>query len=284
MGYSSLMSIGVGALSANMAAIQTASNNISNANVAGYSRQTVDLATAPGQYTGAGFVGEGVNVQSISRIYSSFLTNAAAAAGSVSAADSTRLAQLKTLEQQFQLTTGGIGASTNQLFSALSGLVNNPGDAPTRQVVIGAAQGLAANFNTIGGALDQMQASVNSQVTTTVAQVNSLAQQVAALNTQIAQAQSLGQPPNQLLDQRDRLIGQISSDVQVSRVDNADGTASLFIAGGQTLVLGSNATALSAIADPSDPHRVALAVGSGSQARTLDARTLGGGSISGLLN
>ncbi|MDE2368424.1 MAG: flagellar hook-associated protein FlgK [Burkholderiales bacterium] len=284
MGYNSLMSIGVGALAANMAAIQTTSNNISNANVAGYSRQTVNLATAPGVFTGAGFMGEGVDITSISRVYSSFLTNAAATAGSVASADSTRLAQLKTLEQQFQLTTNGIGASTNQLFSALSGLVNNPSDAPTRQVVVGAAQNLAATFNTIGGALDQMQTSINSQLTTTVAQVNTLAQQVAALNTQIAKAKAIGQPPNQLLDQRDQLISQISSDIQVSRVDNADGTASLFIAGGQTLVLGSNATTISAINDPNDPSRQALAVGTGSQARTLDAKSLGGGTIAGLLN
>ncbi len=284
MGSSSLFSIGVSALSANYAALQATSNNISNANVAGYSRQQVKLVTAPGQFTGSGYVGNGVDVSTVTRAYSAFLTANAATAQSLSSMDSTALKQLQSLQNSFQIGTGSLGDSVNQLFSSISALANNPGDLPTRQVVLGQASAMAANFNAAGSALNALQTSVNQQMTTTVAEVNNLTQSIASLNTQIAAATAQGQPPNQLLDQRDMLISNLSKDIQVSRVDNADGTTSLFIAGGQTLVLGSNATTLSALQDPTDPSRSALAVGTGSSARPLDPSTLGGGSIAGLLN
>jgi flagellar hook-associated protein 1 FlgK len=284
MGSASLFSIGVSALTANYAALQTTSNNISNANVAGYSRESVQVATAPSQFTGAGYVGSGVDVTTISRAYNSYLTSNAATAQSLSSMDSTSLTQLQSLQNSFQIGSGSLGDSVNQLFSSISAMVSNPGDLPTRQVVLGQASALASNFNAAGSALQGIQSDINQQMTSTVSEVNGLAQNIASLNTQIAQATALGQPPNQLLDQRDQQISQLSSDIQVSRVNNADGTVSLFIGGGQTLVLGSNATALSVVQDPSNPSRSALAVGTGSSARALNSASLGGGSIAGLLN
>ncbi|HET9644951.1 MAG TPA: flagellar basal body protein, partial [Burkholderiaceae bacterium] len=67
MSTSALLNIGVRALFANQVAIQTVGNNISNANVDGYSRQYVELKTSKGQYTGAGFFGRGVDVATVSR-------------------------------------------------------------------------------------------------------------------------------------------------------------------------------------------------------------------------
>ncbi len=284
MSASSLMSIGVSALAANYAALQTTSNNIANANVAGYSRQQVQLSPALGQYSGSGFVGSGVDVTSVTRAYNAFLTSNAATATSQSAMDSATLAQLQSMQNSFQIGTGSLGDSINQLFSSLSALASNPSDGSTRQVVLGQASALAANFNSAGAALDNVQTAVNQQLSASVAEVNSLTQSIAGLNQQIAAASAQGQPPNQLLDQRDTLISKLSGEIQVARLNNADGTVSLFIAGGQTLVLGSSATPLTAMQDPADPARTALGVMDGSKARAIDVSTLGGGTIAGLLN
>jgi flagellar hook-associated protein 1 len=284
MSASSLMSIGSSALAANYAALQTTSNNIANANVAGYSRQQVQLVPALSQNVGWGYVGSGVNVTSVTRAYDSFLTANAATAASLSAMDSTTLGLLQSMQNAFQIGTGSLSDSVNQFFSSLSALANNPGDLPTRQVVLGQASALAANFNSVGKALGGLQTSVTEQLTSTVAEVNGLTKNIASLNQQIAAANAQGQPPNQLLDQRDTLISQLSNDIKVSSVNNADGSVSLFIAGGQTLVLGANATALTVMQDPSDPTRSALGVGAASSARALDPSTLGGGTIAGLLS
>lgn len=80
---SSLMGLGTRAMFANMATLQSIGNNIANANTKGYSRQETQLETAGGQFTGAGFFGQGVNITTISRSYDRFLTTQSAAAQSV---------------------------------------------------------------------------------------------------------------------------------------------------------------------------------------------------------
>jgi flagellar hook-associated protein 1 len=77
MGASPLMSLGSRAMTASYAALQTTGHNIANANVEGFSRQQVVLATTKGQYTGAGFFGKGADVVAVERAHDAFLTRAA---------------------------------------------------------------------------------------------------------------------------------------------------------------------------------------------------------------
>ncbi|MDE2147322.1 MAG: flagellar hook-associated protein FlgK [Burkholderiales bacterium] len=284
MGSSPLMDLGIKAMSANFAAIQTTGNNIANANVAGYSRQQVQLQTAPGQYTGAGFFGRGVDVATITRAHDDFLTTAAVDAKSLSSMDAARLAQLQGLQNLFPTDQTGLGYAATQLFTAMTDVASHPGDASSRQVVLARANDLANNFASVGAGLDNVQAGVAAQLQTSVASVNTLAQNIADVNQQIAKLQGQGQPPNDLLDQRDQLISQLAQQVKVTRVDASDGSVSLFIGGGQSLVLGAHTTPLKLVQDPSDPTRSAVAVMDGSGPRPVDSAALGGGSIAGLLN
>ena len=71
----SLLNVGVRALQTNQIALQTAGNNIANVNTPGYSRQTAVLENVAGQFSGAGYYGQGVNVETIIRNYSQFLTH-----------------------------------------------------------------------------------------------------------------------------------------------------------------------------------------------------------------
>jgi flagellar hook-associated protein 1 len=98
MANSSLSSLGTRALFANYAALQVTGNNIANANTPGYSRQTVEFANSGGQFTGAGFFGKGVDVATVSRSHSEFLTRELATATALSASDETRAAALRRLE------------------------------------------------------------------------------------------------------------------------------------------------------------------------------------------
>lgn len=103
MGASALMSLGMRAMTANYAALQATGHNIANVNTAGYSRQSVELETNGGQFTGAGFFGKGVNVASVKREHSEFLTREASTSRAIAAADETRSIQLQQLEKAFPL-------------------------------------------------------------------------------------------------------------------------------------------------------------------------------------
>src|SRR5215470_20414353 len=154
MSTSAVMSLGVRAMFASYAQLQTTSNNIANANVQGYSRQEVELTTSAGQYTGAGFFGKGVDVATVKRSYDDFLNKQALSTQSVSLYDQTRYQQLEQLENVFPTGTDGVGATANAFLNALSDVASNPSDASARQVVLTRAQDLAARFANAGTQLD----------------------------------------------------------------------------------------------------------------------------------
>jgi flagellar hook-associated protein 1 len=283
MSGGSLLSIGTRAMFANYAALQTIGHNIANANTEGYSRQQVELATAPGQYTGAGFFGKGVDVASVTRAHNEFLTREAAAATSQAAADGARLAQLQRLEAVFPPGELGLGHAAGSLLNSMVDLASRPADSSTREVVLARAQDVAQRYAAAGGQIDALQAGVVQDLQVAVASVNRLTQGIATVNDQIARAKGTGQPPNDLLDQRDQLVAELSELVQVSTLPADDGTLAVFVAGGQRLVLGTQATKLALVNDEFDVTRAAIAVDDGAVPRPLPTSLLGGGEIGGLL-
>ncbi len=283
MSLSPLAAVGMKALAANYAALQTTGHNIANASVAGYSRQQVEFATSQGQFTGAGFFGRGVEVASVTRAHDEFLTREAAAAKAMAAMDSARLGKLRQLETLFKPGEGGLGDAASQLFNAFVDMSSQPSDLSSRQVVLARAADLASRFSEAAHTLDGIQAGVSSELGTSVEQVNSLAQSIASANRRIADLRGLGQPANDLLDERDRLISQLSEQIQVTRIDADDGSVNIFIGGGQRLVLGGSAAELKVVPDANDASLSAVAIMDGPSARVLDAGVLGGGAIAGLL-
>ena len=280
---SGLLSIGKSAMFANYAALQTTGNNIANANTAGYSRQSVQLADAPGQFTGSGFFGKGVNVVTVQRAYNELLTIQAGAASSVAAADSARLDKLKQLEGVFPIGSSGIGAAAGGLLNAFVDVSSNPTDSSARQVALSSAQELASRFRNAGEQLSALQSGVMLDMRSAVTAVNSLAQQVGRLNEQIGALKGSGQPPNQLLDERDRIVSDIGKLINVTTQPAEDGSLGVFIGAGQNLVLGSVVNSLKVVPDTFDPAKAQVALRDGSSDRLISASSFSGGAISGLL-
>ena len=280
---SQLMAIGTRAMFANYAALQTTGNNIANANTPGYSRQQVELETAGGQFTGAGFFGKGVNVTTVSRLHDEFLTREAATTRSLSAADSTRSALLNRLEEAFPTGEAGLGYATGQFLNSFVDVANRPQDLSARQVVLSNATELASRFRSAAQQVDALQADVTEELKVSISAVNALAARVADLNAQIAGARGTGQEPNDLLDQRDRAIGDLSAYVQVTTLEADDGSMSVFIGGGQRLVLGGTASKLAAVPDMYDLSVMRLAIDDVGGTRVMPDNLITGGSIAGLL-
>ena len=278
-----LMGIGTRAMFANYAALQVTGNNIANANTQGYSRQEAQLATAKGQYTGAGFFGQGVNVTTVARSYDRFLTNQAAATNSIASADQARMTQLTQLETVLPLGEAGLGHAARQMLDAFVDVANNPQDASARQVVIARSQELAARFKTAGEQMSTLQAGVSQDMKSSIASVNALATQVADLNKQISALKGSGHAPNDLLDERDQLISEISSYINVTTIQADDNTVGLFIGGGMSLVLGSTANVLRGTPDMYDPAKTQLALQEGGVDRLIPQESITGGTIAGLV-
>jgi flagellar hook-associated protein 1 FlgK len=277
------MSIGMRAMTANYAALQTTGNNIANANVDGYSRQQVDLQTSPGQFSGTGFFGKGVDVVTVTRLHDEFLTREAVTAKSQAAGDQARLDQLTRLEQVFPPGEKGLGYISGQLLNSMVDLASQPQDGSTRQVVLARAQDVASGFAAAGAQLDNLQVGVTQDLKSAIASVNQLTQSIADVNEQIARVTGTGQPPNDLLDKRDQLVSQLSGFVQVTTLPSSDGTLGVFFAGGQRLVLGSQATTLAMVPDSLDLSRQAVGVVDQGVTRVLPQALIGAGSLGGLL-
>ena len=283
MGTSNLMSIGMRAMTANYAALQTTGHNIANANVEGYSRQQVELASAGGQYSGAGFFGKGVDTATVSRSHNEFLTREAATSKSQAAGDQARLEQLDRLEKVFPPGEQGLGYAAGALLNAMVDLASRPQDSSGREVVLARVQDLASRFATAGAQLDSLQNGVTQDLQTGVAAVNQLTQRIADINEQIAALSGRGQPANDLLDQREQLVSQVSAYVQVTTIPASDGSLGVFMAGGQRLVLGKQATQITAVPDPYDVQRQGIGIMDNGVARPLPSELVGAGSLGGLL-
>ena len=280
---SGLLSIGKSAMFANYAALQTTGNNIANANTPGYSRQSVQLADAAGQFTGSGFFGKGVNVVTVQRAYNELLTVQAGAASSVAAADSARLDKLSQLEGVFTIGSNGIGAAAGNLLNSFVDVASKPNDSSARQVALGSAQELASRFRHAGEQLAGLQGGVMLDMRAAVTSVNALAQQVGRLNEQISALKGAGQPPNSLLDERDRVVSDIGKLINVSTQPAEDGSLGVFIGAGQNLVLGGVVNSLRIMPDTFDPAKAQLALRDGSSDRLISQSAFSGGAISGLL-
>jgi flagellar hook-associated protein 1 FlgK len=279
-----ILSTGVRALQANQTALQTTGNNIANANTVGYSRQKTVFSTVEGQFTGGGYIGNGVSVQTIQRNYSEFLTRQSTLATAASSADVTRYDKLKQLEGVFEGGTNGLGASISDMLNSFSDVVNAPNDLTARTVVLTRIDETASRIRATSQRLDDLQQGVTQELQQKINAVNSLTKNIAGLNEQITRAAGAGQPPNDLLDSRDQLIRDLNQYIQTTSIPADDGSVGLFIGGSQAIVLGNESTPVSLVSDRySDPTKSKLAITRSGITFTMDEKTLGGGQISGLL-
>ena len=283
MSVSPLLTIGSKAMSASYAALQVTGNNISNSNTIGYSRQNAMLETSLGQFSGSGYFGKGVDVTTVTRAHSDFLTREAANSQSMAAGDAARSEQLQRLEAVFPTGEAGIGYAAATAFNAFVDVANKPQDASARSVALARVGDLAALFRNADEQLNTLQAGVTTDLKTSVASINGLTRQIAGLNAQIAAMQGNGHEPNDLLDKRDLAINELSKYLQVSTIAADDGSLSVFMNGGQRLVLGAEATTLAAVRDGYDPAKVQLGITEAGQTRAFPAGFVSGGSVAGLL-
>ena len=280
------MNVGVSALTANQQALTTTGHNIANVNSAGYSRQTVATKALVGQNQGTGYVGKGVQVATIMRNYNELLGKQSNAANAASAADAIRYQSLMQMQDVYSGGDSSLGAAINSMMNAFADVEAAPADGTARNVVLTRMSELTARFRAASATLQELDYSTQQQITNDVVLVNSLATQVATLNSQIARALATGHQPNDLLDARDQAIREINQYIQTSQVAADDGSVSLFVGGSQALVLGSSVGELSVDETAEYPGSQKLSLyfsQTKGEKVELTASMVGGGELAGLL-
>jgi flagellar hook-associated protein 1 FlgK len=232
-------------LEASQEAIQTTSNNIANASTPGYTEETAVMAetdplTLSGGYGGQ--LGTGVDVATVTRASNEYLNNSYRAQNSAASSADT----ISTALDQVQSALGepsstGISGQLATFWSSWSSLANNPTSQTARQTVVDDGTALTQSLGSLSQQLSAAQSQASAQYTALAGpggEVQSYATQIASLNGEIAQAG--GANANQLEDQRDLVIGNLSALGKVSVTDPGNGQLQVsFGDGAQPLVSGT---------------------------------------------
>lgn len=246
------LSIATRGLYASQGGLSVTSNNISNVNTEGYSRQTVTQSAIAPAAVYSSSIGGGAEVTSIDQIRDSRLDQKYwrqnASVGAWEAKSST----LTAVESVLGDTSDGISSIMDDFYSALEDLSDDPSSSSARAVVKQMGSSVCEYLNNISEELTKERADVNSEIKTAVESLNSYGKQIAALNQQIRVASASGADTNELKDQRTLLIDKLSklADVEVSEITvgtQADGTKDTIVAisiNGSSLVTGGNARQL----------------------------------------
>ncbi len=281
-----ILDIGVSGLSSARANLQTTSHNISNVNTPGYSRQQVLQSTNLPLSAGAGFVGQGVHVSTVERVYSQFLVNQSLQAQTKSSQLDSHLTQITQVNNLLADSSAGLSPALQNFFGSLQDLANNPASIPSRQSLLSNSEALVTRFQALDENLSASREGVNSQVQGSVNEINSLSKGIASLNNSItvAEGASGGHPPNDLLDQRDALVSELGKLINTNFVRQSNGSYNVFIGNGQPLVVGAETMTLKAVTSPEDPLELTIGFVAGNNTVLIPEQHLqSGGSLGGLL-
>jgi flagellar hook-associated protein 1 FlgK len=278
-----MLGTGLSSLRALQRALDTTAHNIANVSTPGYSRQNVQFQTRTPSVSGSSWIGNGVDVSQVRRIYDQFLTAQSRHSSGNLARLEAFATQAERLDNMLGDTTNGLSASLQAYSDALSEVSSTPGSIPARQVLLSEGRALAQRISDYDDRLREMSAAIDTRFAGEAREVSLLAQGIARLNGEITTAtQNTGQPPNDLLDQRDRLIDEISGKVSVTTVTEGH-SINVFIGNGQPLVLGVTASEITTVTDPYDPERTQFALNT--PTGTVDiSRGVSGGTLGGLLD
>lgn len=282
--------LALGGLNAAQAGLATTSHNINNATTPGYNRQRVMVSTAGAQATSNGYIGRGVQVDTVVRSYDSFLYKQLVGAQGSGAQLQTQFDQVSQINNLFADRTVGIAPGLTNFFTSMNTVASKPADPAARQDLLGKANSLATQIRSAYTEMQNQRMGLNAQITTTVDQVNSYLVRIDDLNQQISLAtgKAGGSPPNDLLDQRDQAVMELNQLVGVTTYEQGDKISISLTNGGQALLSGNSIYPLQAVSSSKDTSRTVVAytlpAGAGKTiAVELNDAEVTGGKLGGLL-
>ncbi len=278
-----MLGTGITGLLASQKALSTASQNIANVNTEGYSRQRVNLTTQNPFPYGSSFVGTGVKIAGIERVYDQFLVDQVRTGSS----SLNQLSEFYSLASQVDNILAdpqaGLTPGLQSFFNAAQDLANDPSSASARQVMLSEAETLASRFHYLNNRIDDIDRAVNSDIRNVVAEINGITNSIANVNKQIGELRSQGSgEPNDVLDQRDILLKSLGDKIGITTVYQDDGSVNVFVGNGQAVVAGYESNKLSVLKDQFDPAKASIGYELGSSVVNVTSQ-LSGGKLGGFL-
>jgi flagellar hook-associated protein 1 FlgK len=218
-------------------ALQTTTNNVSNVNTPGYSRQEPVLVASDPVVVNPLTFGTGVTLQNVESIRDPILESRIQQETQTQGQYSSLAQALQQTQIDFTSNTGDIGSAISSFFDSVNQLSTNPADLSLRQGTLTAAGNVATSFNTAANNLTQQRTNLDLSVVQTVGQINQFSQQIARLNGLVGNLQNVGENAGTFIDQRTQLIDQLSALTDVSVIPS-DNTLTLTTANGVPLVTG----------------------------------------------
>ncbi|KJK05663.1 MULTISPECIES: flagellar hook-associated protein FlgK [Pseudomonas] len=274
----SLINIGMSGLGASQSGLHTTGNNITNADVAGYSRQQNVQRSNGSQQNGNVFIGTGTTLSDVRRVYNSYLESQLRTTTSLNSDAAAYLNQVAPLDSMLSDADTGITGALKSFFTAMQSAAAKPNEDASRQLLLTSAQSLSKRFNTIANQLNEQNSNLNGNLTSMTDQVNKLSATIAQYNDQISQMQGT---PNDLLDQRNEAVRQLSELVGTQVVER-EGNLDIYLENGQPLVMGKTINTLQTVPSKNDPTRVSIQLNRGTTVMDVTS-SLNGGEIGGLL-
>ncbi|HTV16404.1 MAG TPA: flagellar hook-associated protein FlgK [Acidobacteriaceae bacterium] len=243
-GLTTSLLTGITALEASEAALNATSNNIANANTPGYTREVAQFSENAEDENMGSVTGGGVTLEGLQSVRDELLNLQIQQLTSQENSASTVSSSLQQLQSYFSSNGNDISTTLSAFSSALAELSANASSSSVQQNVLSAGQNLADSFNTTANGLTSVQSAADQQVTQTVAQINSLTQQIAQLNAQLA-ASPTAQSDNggTIEDQRDQLVQQLSTLTGISVTQSSSGEV-ITTGNGTPLVMGGQSFSL----------------------------------------
>ncbi len=277
---SGTISNGLSALIAAQRALQTTSNNIANANTAGYVRQRIDFVERPGTPLGRITIGAGVAVADVSRVYDQFLTDNLRSSTSMEQRYATFGAFATRLDTILGNPDTGIGVSVQRFFDQVEAVGRDPTSIAQRQQLLLEGDSLATRLQQLDAQLNGIGDEIDGRLETAAGTISELASQIAEINGQVMSAG--GNTAPNLLDKRDELLKALGGQIDITTVRQADGSVNVMVGSGQSLVLGNRAARLTTVPDTYDGSRLQLAVDNGGVLQNISTK-VNGGVVGGLL-
>ncbi|HBZ96134.1 MAG TPA: flagellar hook-associated protein FlgK, partial [Pseudomonas sp.] len=272
----SLINIGMSGLGAAQSGMYTLGNNIANADVESYSRQQNVQKTKGGQQVGQVFIGSGTTLADVRRVYNAFLENQLRTTTSLSSDATSYLNQITPLDTALSSSDTGITAALQSFFSAMQDAAAKPTEDASRQLLLTSAQSLAKRFNTLSAQFNQQNSDINANMASIADKVNALTKSIADLNGQISKMTAVNGQPNDLLDQRDGAVRELSALIGADVVEQKNGNYDVYLKNGQALVLGNTTQTIGVEPSATDPTRMSLILNRGSTKMDITNSTTGG--------
>jgi len=225
--------IGISGINAAQKAFEIIGNNIANAATDGYHRQRLDLTPAYASMVGSVPLGGGVDIAGVTRIIDGLLQKEIFRQQSSLDQVSQELATLRTIENAFGELSGGgrLSAALGEFFNALQDLSAHPGEAIWQNQAVSAAETMASQFRTLSDFLGKLDTQITLEAQNTVAEINALVSRMADLNDGIRRLEITGGQANNLRDQRDQYIVELSKLISVETESREHGVVDVSVTG-----------------------------------------------------